>query len=169
MQAAHEFGHILGAWVTGGKVSRVVLHPLTISRTDLSHNPNPLVVVWAGPVVGAMVPLLAWVVAAASRQSGAFVLRFFAGFCLLANGLYISVGSFHRVGDCREMLGHGSEAWQLWLFGVVTAPAGLWLWHDQARHFGLGAAQGRVNSRVAYGSLVACVALLALGLLVGED
>jgi Peptidase M50B-like len=50
MQAIHESGHVFGAWLTGGRVTRVVLHPLTISRTDLAHNPSPLAVVWAGPV-----------------------------------------------------------------------------------------------------------------------
>ena len=36
MQAVHESGHVIGAWMTGGRVERVVLHPLTISRTDLA-------------------------------------------------------------------------------------------------------------------------------------
>ena len=36
MQAVHESGHALGALLSGGRVARVVLHPLTISRTDLS-------------------------------------------------------------------------------------------------------------------------------------
>src|SRR5947209_3664633 len=99
MQAVHESGHVLGAWFTGGRVSRVVLHPLAISRTDLSDNPHPLLVVWGGPVVGVSAPLLLWAGSAAVRLAGAFMLRFFAGFCLLANGLYIGVGSFDRVGD----------------------------------------------------------------------
>src|SRR4051812_44607720 len=129
MQAVHESGHVLGAWLTGGRVARVVLHPLTISRTDLAENPHPLAVVWAGPVVGVVLPLLFWSATAAARVPWAFVLRFFAGFCLLANGLYIGVGSFDAVGDCGEMLRHGSESWQLWLFGAATAPVGLWLWH----------------------------------------
>ena len=46
MQAVHELGHVFGAWLTGGRVQQVVLHPLTISRTDLAENPSPLVVVW---------------------------------------------------------------------------------------------------------------------------
>src|SRR5262249_34871163 len=62
MQAVHELGHVLGAWLTGGRVARVVLHPLTISRTDLGHNPSPLAVVWAGPVFGALAPVLLWAV-----------------------------------------------------------------------------------------------------------
>src|ERR1700694_3950238 len=79
MQAVHESGHVLGAWVTGGRVARVVLHPLTISRTDVSQNPNPLAVVWAGPVFGVLLPLVFWGTAAVLRLPGAFVLRFFAG------------------------------------------------------------------------------------------
>jgi hypothetical protein len=45
MQAVHEFGPVVGAWLTGGKVAKVVLHPLSISRTDLADNPRPLTVV----------------------------------------------------------------------------------------------------------------------------
>jgi hypothetical protein len=169
MQAVHESGHVLGAWLTGGRVARVVLYPLTISRTDLRDNPHPLAVAWAGPVAGVAVPLLIWGIAAAAWLPGVFVLRFFAGFCLIANGLYIGVGSIDRVGDCGEMLRHGSEPWQLWLFGVVTVPLGLWLWHRQGPYFGLGPAKGQVNRGVAYGSLVGCLALLVLGVVVGGE
>jgi Peptidase M50B-like len=169
MQAIHESGHVFGAWLTGGRVSRVALHPLTISRTDVVENSKPLIVVWAGPIFGVVVPLALWAVVAAVRLPGAFVFRFFAGFCLLANGLYIGVGSFDRVGDCGEMLRHGSEVWQLWLFGALTAPIGLWLWHGQGTHFGLGRTNGRVSPSAVYGTLVACVALLVLGFAVGGD
>jgi hypothetical protein len=48
MQALHELGHVLGAWVTGGVVSRVVLDPRTFSRTDLAANPHPLAAVCLG-------------------------------------------------------------------------------------------------------------------------
>jgi hypothetical protein len=169
MQAIHESGHVLGAWMTGGRVARVVLNTLTISRTDLAENPHPLVVVWAGPVVGVAAPLLLWGLAVAARVSWVFMLRFLAGFCLLANGLYIGVGSFGRVGDCGEMLRHGSELWQMWLFGAATAPVGLWLWDRQGPHFGLGSAKGQVSRGAAYGSLIVCLALLVLGFVVGGE
>src|SRR6516162_3337731 len=80
MQAIHESGHVIGARLTGGKVARLVLYPFTVSRTDLADNPHPLVVVWWGPIVGALLPLLIWCMAAALRLAGAFVFRFFAGF-----------------------------------------------------------------------------------------
>jgi hypothetical protein len=169
MQAVHESGHMLGAWLTGGRVARVVLNPLTISRTDLAHNPRPLLVVWAGPAFGAGAPLLVWALATVARLPGAFLLRFFAGFCLLVNGLYIGVGSFDRVGDCGEMLRDGCEPWQLWLFGAATAPIGLWLWQGQGRHFGLGRCEGRVSRAAAYSSLFVCLALVVLGFAVGGE
>jgi hypothetical protein len=169
MQAVHEFGHVLGAWVTGGKVAKVVLHPLTISRTDLIINPNPLLVVWAGPVMGVVLPLLLWGVAAGLHMPGVFVLRFFAGFCLVANGAYIAFGSLDKIGDCGVMLRHGTQLWQLWLFGGLTIPAGLWLWHRQGENFGLGRAKGKVNPWVAYGSFIFCLFLLVLELAIGRD
>jgi hypothetical protein len=147
----------------------VVLNPLTTSRTDLSHNPSPLVVVWSGPAIGAVAPLLIWVIAAALSSPGAFVLRFFAGFCCVANGLYIGAGSFGRIGDCGEMLRHGSDLWQLWLFGGLTVPVGLCLWHGQSRHFGVGPAKMQVDRGVAYFSLLAFIALLVLGLVVAGE
>ena len=57
VQAVHEMGHIVAALATGGTVSQVVLHPLTISRTDLTENPHPLIVAWLGPLVGVAAPL----------------------------------------------------------------------------------------------------------------
>ncbi len=169
MQAVHELGHVCGAWLTGGKVQRVVLHPLTISRTDLAENPAPLVVVWAGPLLGAVLPSLLWLVAATTKMPGSFVLRFFAGFCLIANGLYIALGSFGRIGDCGEMLRHGSGLWQLWLFGFVTVPAGIWLWHGQGAEFGLGKFPKTVSLNVACTIAAICILILATELICGGE
>ena len=148
MQAVHEFGHVVVAVVTGGRVERVVLHPLTISRTDVSPNPHPLLVVWAGPILGVLLPLALMF----ARFKWAYLLQFFAGFCLIANGAYIGVGSFGRIGDAGDMLRHGSPMWLLWLFGAVTLPLGLYLWNGLGPHFGLGAAAGKVDHRAAYAS-----------------
>jgi hypothetical protein len=167
MQAVHELGHVIGAWATGGKVSRVVLSPTTISRTDVTNNSRPLIVAWAGPIIGVILPLLLWCGMQAVRRPSAFVLRFFAGFCLIANGLYIGLGSFRRVGDCGEMLEHGSAPWQLWLFGAVAAPIGLALWHGQGSSFGFGTANGQVSHTVAYVSLTMCLTLLLLAFIIG--
>ena len=167
MQAVHELGHVIGAWMTGGRVACVVLHPLTISRTDLAENPHPLSVVWAGPVFGALFPLLIWAITWRVFPNEAFLAKFFAGFCLLANGLYIGIGSFDRVGDCGEMLKHGSEPWHLWLFGVLVTPWGLWLWHGLGSHFGWSPASTEVSHSATIASACVCLALLALGFSIG--
>jgi hypothetical protein len=72
MQAVHELGHFLGAVATGERVERVVLHPLTISRTDVSPNPFPLLVIWAGPVVGVLLPLGLFLAAKGSKLKSAY-------------------------------------------------------------------------------------------------
>jgi hypothetical protein len=41
MQAVHEFGHVAALWASGGTVAKVVLHPLTISRTDPGRPRSP--------------------------------------------------------------------------------------------------------------------------------
>ncbi len=169
MQQIHELGHVLGAWLTGGRVERVVLHPLSFSRTDLAHNPHPLIVVWAGPVVGVLLPQIVWLAAERFKLPGAFVLRFFAGFCLLANGLYIGVGSFDKVGDCGELLRNGAHVWQLWLFGLVTAPLGLRLWHGLGPKFGLGNEPQAVSRQHVIGVAIAIIGLLVIALLIGGE
>lgn len=161
MMAVHELGHVLGAAVSGGTVERVVLHPLTISRTDVSPNPHPMLVVWAGPVVGVLLPLALLLGARAGRLRGAYLLQFFAGFCLVANGVYLGVGSFGSVGDAGDLLHLGSPAWTLWLFGAAAAALGLYLWHGLGPHFGLGKAAGEVDRRAAY----VCGALLLVTIL----
>lgn len=164
MQAVHEAGHVLGAWATGGEVTRVVLHPLGISRTDIGHNPQPRVVVWAGPILGSLLPILLWLAAEGVRLPGAYVLRFFAGFCLLANGLYLGLGSFARIGDCGELLEPGEPPWKLWLFGLATTPVGLALWHRLGPHFGLGSTPQPLDRHVVYATTIACCLLVFNGL-----
>jgi hypothetical protein len=168
MQVVHEAGHVLAAHLTGGKVIKVVLYPLAFSRTDLAENPHPLPVVWGGPLVGAFLPLLVFGLAAALRLPGVYLLRFFAGFCLIANGAYIGTGWWLTdAGDPRVMMDHGSPVWLLVLFGSLTVPLGLYLWHRQGPHFGLGPASGQVNIWAALTSVALFVALTAAELMWG--
>jgi hypothetical protein len=76
--------------------------------------------------------------------------RFFAGFCLVANGVYIGIGWALADGaDPWVMTENGSPRWLLVLFGLLAAPLGLYLWHRQGPHFGLGGAKGNVSVRAA--------------------
>jgi len=167
MQAVHELGHVTAAVVSGGRISKVVLHPATISSTTLSSDPHPLFVVWMGPVVGAALPLLMLAIARSLKMRCAYLAQFFAGFCLIANGAYLACGSFQGVGDAGVLLRHGTPIWLLWLFGVLTIPAGLWLWNGLGPHFGLGSASGRVDPVAAYTMLGMSVVVVTLELLMG--
>ncbi len=142
MQAVHELGHVAAACVSGGQVEQVVLYPTTISYTRLGNNPYPLFVAWMGPVVGAALPVVAFVIARGCRLRLWYVFQFFAGFCLIANGAYLAFGSFDGVGDAGDILRHGAHIWLLWLFGLITIPIGLWLWYGLGPYFGLGANAG---------------------------
>jgi hypothetical protein len=166
MQVVHELGHVLLAWATKGEVTKVALHPLIVSRTDLAQNPHPLAVVWGGPVLGSLLPYGAFVAASLSRIPGVYLFRFFAGFCLVANGVYIGTGWLIANGaDPEVMIEHGSPTWLLVVFGLLTFPAGLYLWHRQGHHFGLGEANGHVSKSAAAISAALLIVLVAFELI----
>ena len=145
MQCVHELGHVAGAWITGATIERVFLHPLSFSRTDLSSNPHPSFVSWAGAVIGATIPLLAFLLAHALRIPGVYLFRFFAAFCLVTNGLYLAVGSINGVGDSGDLLNCGSQRWHLIAFGIVTVPLGFYLCNGLGPKFGFGPTQAKVS------------------------
>lgn len=163
MQAAHETGHVLGAWLTGGKVVKIVLHPLTISRTDVSPNPAPLIELWAGPIGGVLIPLALWDVAARLFPPLNAWLRFFAGFCLIANGCYLATGLFDPVGDASELIRHGATAWHWGLFAAITVPAGFCLWHGLGPEFGWGPRGKSASWMTAGTTMVTLIVVAALG------
>jgi hypothetical protein len=168
MQAVHELGHVLGAVTTGGTVTKVVLHPCTFSRTDVHPNPHALFEVWAGPIAGALLPLLAYLLAQALRSPGTFLFRFFAGFCLVSNGVYIGAAWLAGGGaDAGDLLRLGATHWQLVLFGLLTVPLGFFLWHGLGPKFGLGSANGYVSRSAELTSvalfLIVAIVELAIG------
>jgi hypothetical protein len=169
MQVVHEMGHVLGAWWTGGVVSKVVLRPWTFSQTVLASNLDPVTVAWAGPMFGATAPVVLWLFAKIAKCPGVYLLRFFAGFCLIANGAYLGGGALERLGDSGDLQRHGTPLWPLLVFPALTVPAGLWLWHRQGRHFGFGGAGGRVSPRAVWSMTVMLLVLSVLECLAGID
>jgi hypothetical protein len=162
MQAVHEFGHVVAAWATGGTVTKVVLHPLALSRTDVEPNPQPLAVAWGGPLIGIAIPLSIWCIALAARLSTAHLFRFFAGFCLVANGVDLGLGSLGAVGDAGDILRHGGSFWTLIAFGTATAPLGFALWNDQASRFGIGSTAPAVSPSLAWSCAILLAAVILL-------
>jgi hypothetical protein len=137
MLVVHELGHVAHALASGGRVERVVLSPLAISRTDVAPNPHPQFVAWGGAIWGALVPLSLLALAVRFAQRWRKPALFFAGFCCLANGLYLVGGSAGGVGDAGDLLHYGAARWQLWMFGVPVSLLGLCLWHRLGPRFGL--------------------------------
>jgi len=134
MQAVHELGHVLAAWSSGAMVERVVLLP--ISRTDTVNVEHPLVVYSAGAVFGTLLPVLMWSLVHRLQWRVAYLFRFFAGFCLVANGAYIGY-DFSTTGptDAGLLIEHGASRLLLVLFGILCVSGGLSLWHGQSQYF----------------------------------
>jgi hypothetical protein len=160
MQVVHEAGHVVAAWATGGTVTVVVLHPLAISRTDVSPNPHPLAVVWAGPVVGSLIPLLAWLQAMRRKLPATFLWRFFAGFCLIANGVYLGTAIITPVGDAADLVRLGMPVWSMAVFGGIATVAGFVLWNGLGPSFGIGADPQPVSLRHAIATVLLFVAIV---------
>ena len=165
MMIVHEVGHVVMAWASGEKVSKVVLHPLVISRTDTSHEKHPLLVIWGGAVVGSLVPVCVWVLVKAFRLRFDYLLKFFAGFCLIANGCYLGVGTFLHVGDGSDLSRYGCPRWLMLLFGLICVPSGLFLWNGLGPHFGLGKAAGKVDHKAALVTMALVLIILIIEVL----
>ena len=120
------------------------------------------------PSWGRILPLTAFLVAAKFRCPGLYLFRFFAGCCLVVNGVYVGLGSFLGIGDAGDLLVYGSHRWQLILFGVATVPLGLYLWNGLGSHFGLGEARGKVNRTATVISLCLFVAVVGVEMLAGS-
>lgn len=146
MQGVHELGHVLGALLTGGRPDKVYLHPLIISATAVFPNPHPVMVLWSGPILGTLIPLGAACLAYALKWPGAYLYRFFAGFCAVMNGIYIGAGPFFPIGDTESLRAYGCPLWAMLLFGLPSLMLGLYLWNNQGPHFGLGKAKGQVDT-----------------------
>lgn len=169
MMAIHELGHVLHAVASGARVERVVLHPLAISRTDVSPNPHPQFVAWGGAVWGTILPLALWGVTYVATPRHAYLAAFFAGFCCLANGLYLAVGSVDGVGDAGDLLRHGAARWQLWLFGLPVSLLGLWVWHGLGPRFGFGPTKQEIDRRTVIALGLVLAVTIVVELLLSRD
>lgn len=161
----HEAGHVFGAVVTGGDVQSVELYPFAISRTDVSPNPIPLVVIWLGPVGGIVWPLIICLLSSRGRNMLRKVSRFFAGFCLITNGLYLLAGAYEGIGDCGDLLRHGSPMWTLQLFGVMATGTGFFLWHQTGSLTHYLSAPELVSTKAAIISVIATMILYTAGMI----
>lgn len=129
MMALHEAGHCAGAWLSGGAVDSVDLPLIGFSQTHYDENPHPLFTTWAGPIGSAVAAIALMGLARALHGVARHALLFFAGFSLIANGLYLGLGGFDQAGDCGDLLRNGASLWQLVAFGLISTASGFYAWH----------------------------------------
>jgi hypothetical protein len=79
--------------------------------------------------VGRDAPVIACAVSLSWRRRVPHVLRFFTGFCLIANGAYIGVGWISQTGDAGDLATLGTPVWVMIVFGIACVGSGLWVWH----------------------------------------
>lgn len=163
MMVVHEAGHVLAAWMSGGRVARVVLDPLAFSRTDLAVNPRPLFVAAAGAVWGSAFPVAIWLVAMVARLRIQFLFQAFAGFCLIANGLYLATATVMPTGDSQDLLRLGAPLWAVVAPGLAAFIGGLAMWNGLGPHFGFG---DRPVDRLAVIASVSSLVVLVVGMTV---
>jgi hypothetical protein len=168
MQAVHEAGHVVAGWMVDDRVEKLVLHPLAISRTDLVPGNNPLLTTAAGPVVGVVVPLLVWALSVVINSPIRHWLRFFAGFCLIANGAYLGWAMIEPVGDADVLVRHGAPVWSLGLFGLIAAPVGLYLWNGLGPQFGWGPTAREITAREAASVMAALILVIVAEMLLSS-
>ena len=138
MMAVHECGHVLAAVATGGRIQKVVLFPLAFSRTDVSPNPKPLLVCWSGILVGAILPAACWNIVSRIQSPWVAMLRFFAGFCLVANGGYLLGGAIMNGADVADLILLGTPRWVPIIAGGIMLSLGLCMWHGLGPGIGFG-------------------------------
>lgn len=120
MTMTHEAGHIVCGWATGGTLQQADLLPWHLPSSHFEPNPHPLITLWGGPLLGALVPVL--LAFGLRRSEGWFV----AHFCLLANGCYLALAwiTGDRLLDTAQLLTHGAHPMWIGLYCGLTIGIG---------------------------------------------
>ena len=143
MMVVHELGHVVHALAGGGRVIDVSLPLIGFSQTIVRPNPREHFVAWGGPLWGAALPVIACGIVRAVRGRVPAMLRFFTGFCLVANGVYVGVGWIWRGGDTADLRRLGTPVWVMVLFGVACVIGGFMMWHTLRSVSGWLRSEGR--------------------------
>ena len=107
-------------------------------------------------------PLAGYWASRVFRLPATYLLAFFAGFCLVANGAYIGTGVFYPVGDALDLRKLGTPPWLLGIFGIAAVAMGVRLWNGLGKHFGIGANCLPVRWSMALTTTSALVVVIAL-------
>ena len=120
MTFTHEIGHIIGGARCGATLTDFDLAPWRLPYSLHSPDPYPLVTLWAGPLLGIAIPLVAAVLIA--RHWAWFI----ADFCLIANGGYLALAwlSGDRFLDTPRLLAADAHPAMIAIYCVSTISLG---------------------------------------------
>ena len=149
MMLLHELGHLAHAFASGAVIERVDIPLWGFSQTHLRTNPRPLIVAWGGTIWGSLLPLAVWLLMQRLALRGHRLAQFFAGFCLIANGLYLGLGWTLDAGDAADLRRLGAPEWVMACIGLIAFAGGLILWHRMGPRPGFRAAKGTTKSHSA--------------------
>lgn len=131
MTITHECGHLVGGMCSGATLTDFDLAPWRMPYSLHSPDPYPLVTLWAGPLLGVLVPvLIAWAI---GRPWAWFI----ADFCLIANGSYLALAwmSGDRFLDTPRLLDAGAYPASILLYCVITVSVGYFRFRSRCIDF----------------------------------
>lgn len=122
MTVTHELGHIVGGTLSGGTLVDANLLPWHLPYSIFKPDPNPLVTLWCGPILGVLMP---FAIAILLRRDWMW---FAFDFCLIANGMYIGTAWFFndRYLDTPQLLEHGTQPILILIYCGITIGIGYW-------------------------------------------
>jgi|JI10StandDraft_1071094.scaffolds.fasta_scaffold06383_5 hypothetical protein len=120
MTQFHEWGHIIGGYLSGGKLIALDVWPWHLPYSIFEPDPHPLVTLWSGLLVGIVAPFL---LALLIRTDSAW---FVSHFCWLANGSYIALAWISRDSylDTTKLLEYGAPTWSIAFYCCLTIGVG---------------------------------------------
>ncbi|MFN7449618.1 MAG: hypothetical protein ACK56W_00425 [Pirellula sp.] len=131
MVCVHELGHIFCGRSCGGKLQSADLIPWHLPFSVFDPDPQPLITLWGGPIIGVLLPVgIAWI---AKRES----IWFIANFCLLANGSYIAIAwiTGERYLDTTKLLEHGAHPLSIGVYCLLTIGFGYPRFRRSCAHY----------------------------------
>lgn len=120
MTLTHEAGHVIGGWMGGATLTDSDFLPWHLPYSIHHPDPHPLLTLWSGPLFGVVAPGM---LAILFRHRW---LVFVADFCLLANGVYLTLGwiAGDRLLDTPRLLSAGTSPLLLALFCILATGIG---------------------------------------------
>ncbi len=126
----HELGHAIAMWVTGGKVSRIEITPLSWSYTYYGTSPKyPLFTTASGAGIGILLAMIFLVLT--WKLSSLYAAPFYfvgAGAFLQNGGYYMSDLLLHTGGDASSLVAHSAALrLPLLILSILVLLPGLFL------------------------------------------